>query len=138
MEKTKKENNGKHVRSCNVEDEDKNIQEMIHKKLMKISRTIKGMGYEVTFDGGTINGEKFRIFNKHGQYFVQFAYDFDPVLAGMLVAELAKSYNVEVDWDSFYVNDEKSYIYHGDVECEQAYEKDMRARILRKMLADSK
>lgn len=124
MKKAKKENSEKHVRNCTVKDE--NIQKSIHKKLMKISKTIKGMGYEVNFDGQTIDSEKFCIFNKHGQYFVQFAYDFDPVLAGMLTAELVKKYNVEVDFDSFYMNDEKSCVYHGDVECEEAYMKDMK------------
>jgi hypothetical protein len=134
MEKTKKENNEKHVRNCNVEDEDKNIQEMIHKKLMKITKTVKGMGYDVTFDGDTIVGEEFHIFNKHGKYFIEFSYDLDPVLAGMLSAKLVKKYNVEVDWDYFYVNDDRSCVYHGDTECEEAYLKDIKKRILKEML----
>lgn len=40
MKKAKKENSEKPVRNCNVEDEDKNIQEIIHKQLMKITKTV--------------------------------------------------------------------------------------------------
>jgi hypothetical protein len=137
MKKAKKETIEKPVSDYAVEDEDKNIQKSIHKKLMKITKTIKGMGYEVTFDGEIIKGEKFRISNKHGKYFIEFSYDFDPVLAGMLSAELVKKYNTQTAWDSYYETDDGSCVYHGDVECEEAYMKDMKKRILKEML-DSK
>jgi len=112
-------------------------EKKIHKDLISVTKTLDKMGFEVTFDGETINEEKFRIFNKNGKYFIQFAYDLDPVLAGVLTAKLVKKYDFEIDWDYFYVNDDRSYVYHGDVECEEAYLMDMRKRILKEML-DSK
>jgi hypothetical protein len=135
MKKAKKENIGKPVSDCTVEDKD--IQRIIRKKLMKITKTVKAMGYDVTFDGDIVDGEKFHIFNKHGKYFIKFSYDFDPVLAGRLSVGLAKKYNVEIDWDYFYVTDDRSCVHHGDVECETAFRKDMARSILGEM-ADRK